>query len=1451
MQGSGGAQHRAAANLGPAANFGDNAELWMQLGEETRSTNLAILETVQELKNEMARLRADNARLTMEQERILKSLSDKQNPPLANPSAEQQRITEEEHYHAESEIPEEEEDQSANASEQQTSKRQKVELQGEFRKIKPPHYDGEQEEAAEAWLINMNKYFQLYEYDHNLKARLAIFQLQGKATLWWEEVKIVKGVTERTITWEKFQKYFKERYLTERFYDEKTKEFHDLRLGQQTMDEFINRFTSLLRYVTYLKEEKAKVQRFVSGLPMYMRERIEFDNPKSMDEAIRKARICYQQSKQKGDSTNRKWNEKKNSKAIGNNKGSRSSGIKGSNKNQNNREAPRSAFRAKSIGETRMSEPPAKMDTEGSNRPPVQCWGCGGPHYVKNCPQRKGTDQISQIHEASTVGDVGRSMPRINAALDDRQAEYQPTMVEFEGKIFNLSISVLIDPGATLSYISPKIVEQCKLQPEKFRNPWLVQLAIGTKRRVMAKVKSCPIVIAGQPIVADLNVLPLGSYDVLIGMDWLEKHWDLVNCKTKVIRYRDEAGIEQDMQGIKRPVQIRPITASQLAKCIRNRCQVYAIQVRYSETKNKENPLEHLPVIKEFADVFPEEIPGLPPKRDIDFTIELIPGAAPVSRTPYRMSIPELTELKMQLQELLDNNYIRPSVSPWGAPVLFVRKKDGTLRMCIDYRQLNKLTIKNKYPLPRIDEIFDQVKGAKVFSKIDLRSGYHQIRIKDEDIAKTAFRTRYGHYEFVVLPFGLTNAPATFMCLMNSVFHQFLDKFVLIFIDDILIYSRSKEEHEEHLRMVLQTLWEHQLYAKLSKCDFYKEEIQYLGHVISKEGIAVDPEKIKTILEWPVPKDVADIRSFMGLAGYYRRFVEGLSRVAYPITSSKKGRSFKWSSECQQSFEKLKQLLTSAPVLSIADPNKDYVVCTDASGEGVGGVLMQEGRVIAYESRKLKEHEQKYSAYDLELAAVIHALKMWRHYLLGRKFLLLTDHHSLTNYFSQPTLNARQARWADFLSGFDFDIKHLKGKENRVADALSRKVHCLYEITFSKWENSLQEMMKTAASPDVEYQRLKQQVPLSSKESPQEYEISKDGMPLYRKRLVVPNDNNLKNLILNEFHTSHYAGHPGYQKMLTALRKEYYWPGMKKHVAEYLARCLECQQIKTEHQHPAGLLQPLPIPEWKWEIISMDFITGLPKKKRNNDSIMVVVDKLSKAAHFIPAQSTYRAVQIVHIFMQNVFRLHGLPKTIISDRDVKFTSAFWRVLFAELGTRLNFSTAYHPQTDGQTERVNQMVEDMLRACVMQKPTQWEDYLHLVEFTYNNGYHTSIQMSPFEVLYGRKCRTPSNWSGPEDKLKLGPEMLQEMEDMVKKVQANLKAAQDRQKNFADRKRRFKEYQVEPEGEVLVEPLSILDRREVQFRKRVITQIKVQWQHYGPEEATWEDEELFRKAYPELF
>jgi hypothetical protein len=329
---------------------------------------------------------------------------------------------------------------------------------------------------------------------------------------------------------------------------------------------------------------------------------------------------------------------------------------------------------------------------------------------------------------------------------------------------------------------------------------------------------------------------------------------------------------------------------------------------------------------------------------------------------------------------------------------------------------------------------------------------------------------RYGHYKFVVIPFRLTNAPATFMCLMNSIFSQYLDKFVLVFIDDILVYSKTEEEHEEHLRIVLQTLRKHKLYAKFDKCDFYQKKIQYLGHVISAEGIAVDPEKIRAIMEWPIPKDVVDIRSFMGITGYYRRFIEGFSKIAYPITSlQKKGTKFNWSQKCQDNFNKLKELLMTAPILKVAYLDKDFTICVDASKEGLGGVLTQEGHVICYESRKLKEHEQNYVTHDLELAAVIHALKMWQHYIMGRKFLLLTNNIGVKFLFSQPDLNARKARWLAFLREFDFEVRHIKGKENKVVDALRRRVHGLFEINISREESDLEHRIKTVGNNDENY----------------------------------------------------------------------------------------------------------------------------------------------------------------------------------------------------------------------------------------------------------------------------------------------------------------------------------------------------------------------------------------------
>ncbi|WVZ88925.1 hypothetical protein U9M48_035392 [Paspalum notatum var. saurae] len=386
-------------------------------------------------------------------------------------------------------------------------------------------------------------------------------------------------------------------------------------------------------------------------------------------------------------------------------------------------------------------------------------------------------------------------------------------------------------------------------------------------------------------------------------------------------------------------------------------------------------PTDGIRVVCEYLDVFLDELPGMPPDRDIEFLIELLPGTAPIAIRQYRMAPIEHEEVKKNIDELLVKGYIRPSFSPWAFPVLLVKKKDTNVkRMCVDYRALNKKTIKNKYPLPRIDDLFDQIQCACVFFKIDLRS----------DIPKTAFTTKYGLYEYTVMSFGLTNAPAYFMQLMNLVFMDCLDKFVVVFIDDILIYSNTEAEHDEHLRLVLQRLREHKLYVKFSKYEFWIDEVRFLDHVVSKVGIAVDPSKVSTVTNWKVPEIPKEVRGFLGLAVYYRRFIENFSKIAKPMTSIlEKDAKFRWTNAQQAAFDELKKRWTTAPVLTLPDQQKKFIVYCDALRDGLGCVLMQEGNVIAYASRQLRKHEVNYPTHDLKLAAVVHALKIWRHYLFG------------------------------------------------------------------------------------------------------------------------------------------------------------------------------------------------------------------------------------------------------------------------------------------------------------------------------------------------------------------------------------------------------------------------------------------------------------------------------------
>ncbi|GJV26821.1 putative nucleotidyltransferase, ribonuclease H [Tanacetum coccineum] len=467
----------------------------------------------------------------------------------------------------------------------------------------------------------------------------------------------------------------------------------------------------------------------------------------------------------------------------------------------------------------------------------------------------------------------------------------------------------------------------------------------------------------------DLISIMLGKFDIVIGMDLLGKYDATILCSQKFIRVINLSENEIIIYGDKRKGELVLCFVMKAKKYLLRGC--YAFLAHVIDVSFKKNDINNVPVVNEFKDVFPEDFPGIPPDRQVEFRIDLTPGATPIAKTPYRLSPSEMKELMSQLKELLDKGFIRPSSSPWGAPILFVKKKDGSMWMCIDYHELNKVTVKNVYPLPIIDDLFDQLQGAKWFSKIDFRSGYHQLKVREENIPKTAFRIHYDHYEFVVMPFGLTNAPAIFMDLMNRVCRPMLDKSVIVFIDDILIYSKSKEEHK-------------------------LQEVQFLGHVINSEGLKADSSNIEVVMKWQAPKSVSEIQSFLRPAGYYRRFIQDFSKIASSLTKlTKKNAHFVWGEEQEDAFNTLQKKLCEALILVLPEGTEDMVVYSEASYSGVGCILMQSGKVIAYASRQLKNHEENYPTRDLEFAAVVFALKIWRHYLYGVKFIIYTDHRSL------------------------------------------------------------------------------------------------------------------------------------------------------------------------------------------------------------------------------------------------------------------------------------------------------------------------------------------------------------------------------------------------------------------------------------------------------------------------
>ena len=742
--------------------------------------------------------------------------------------------------------------------------------------------------------------------------------------------------------------------------------------------------------------------------------------------------------------------------------------------------------------------------------------------------------------------------------------------------------------------------------------------------------------------------------------------------------------------------------------------------------------------------------------RDVQHEINEIPHQPKPCRPVYRLSPPMLDELRTQITALLKAGLIRPSMSPYGAPVLFARKKDGTWRLCIDYRALNRITIRDKFPLPRAEDLFDQVQGAKYFTKIDLRWGYHQIKIRPDDVPKTAFRTPIGSFEWLCMPFGLTNAPATFQRFVQTILHNFLGDFACVYIDDILIYSRTPEEHIEHVRKVLDVLQEHRLLAKPTKCEWFMCNVEYLGHTISGKGIAVDPEKVKVLAAWPTPVTKTDVRSFLGLANYYRRFVDNFAEISAclnDLVHDKVPEIVPWASAHDQAFATLKYALTHSPVLRTYDRDlKCTLVVTDASSSrcAVGAVLMQDDgqgpRPIAYFSRKMTNTEQRYPTREQELLALKEALKHWKHYLLCISFSIHSDHESLQYIMTQKELSGKLLRWSDFIQQFDFgDIRYLPGSKNPVGDALSRppettaadpgpsgtlaslevvlheaeSVEYMYNFVLSSPTSHLQDVFRDILPLDKDFGKI-----FSTLKDPKydalthkyRHRYSLHDNLLYwhdkhGKRLCVPRD--LRKALLKEAHNVPIMGHMGVDRTFNMLSREYYWSNMHEDIRTYINSCTTCQQSKASNDVTAGIARPLPVPDHVHDIWGLDFVS-LPPNKDGKNCLVVFVCHKSKQVHLIPATATgdkdnpLSAAAVARIYFDHIFKFYGLCSAIVSDCDSRFVSTFWRELHKLCGTALYMSTAFHPQSDGLTERANRTIIDTLRCILTDLGGDWVD-----------------------------------------------------------------------------------------------------------------------------------------------
>ncbi|KAK3545517.1 hypothetical protein QTP70_007758 [Hemibagrus guttatus] len=929
-----------------------------------------------------------------------------------------------------------------------------------------------------------------------------------------------------------------------------------------------------------------------------------------------------------------------------------------------------------------------------------RCFYCGGSgHFVGECPIRP-------------------ARPMVSALLPDLKVMKPLSIwVSLATSGFCVAATALLDSGSAGNFISGSLCRQLHLRTTATPKVYQIHAVTGRSLRQVCRLAGPLHLQIGALHIEEIHLMVLedSKADVVLGRPWLEQHDPILSWKTgEVLRWG-----EQCFEGC---FPERPSPRFSRVQKI----QIHATSV---ESPFKSRSVDIPACYSHFRDVFcPRKASKLPPHRPWDCAIDLVPGEPVPRGRIYSLSLPEEKAMEEYIAEALAQGYIRPSTSPAASSFFFVAKKDGGLRPCIDYRALNKITVKFRYPLPLVPAALERLRGATVFSKLDLRSAYNLIRIREGDEWKTAFVTPTGHYEYLVMPYGLANAPSVFQDFMHEVLRDFLHRFVLVYIDDILIYSRSMADHQRHVTEVLRRLRSHHLFLKAEKCLFHQPSVQFLGYVIDRSGVRMDETKVAAVRDWPRPTSVKELQRFLGFANFYRRFIRGYSSVTSPLTNllRNKPKSLTWNPTALQAFDTLKQAFTTAPLLVHPDPERPFVVEVDASTTGVGAVLSQQQGTpprlhpCAFFSRKLNPAEVNYDIGNRELLAVKLALEEWRHWLEGAKhpFTVLTDHKNLEYLRAAKRLNPRQARWALFFTRFNFTLSYRPGSKNIKADALSR-LHSP-DIPTDDPEPILPERL--FANPI-----------LWSEETLPEPNTSTEGPPGCPPGLQFVPQSRRTNLI-HSTHTSLGTGHPGITGTLSLLRQRFWWPHMATEVKRYVQGCRECAMAKTPRHLPSGKLLPLPVPNRPWSHLGVDFITDLPASG-GYTCILVIVDRFSKSCRLIPLPRPPTALETAAYLFNHVFRYYGLPEDIVSDRGPQFTSRVWRAFCKRLGVTVSLSSGYHPQTNGQTERKIQEVGRFLRTFCHSHQESWNQFLGWAEYAQNSLRQSTTGLTPFQCVLG--------------------------------------------------------------------------------------------------------------------